>query len=102
MPEKSILEIVDNQIEIADKIGLPACAFSREEALRIRDLLNGAGEALEVLLCDGQIDGDHHKAWVIDQAVQRLTGKEYKAVIAAYMDGEDGPSTYGWYQGIAP
>ena len=103
MTEKSILEIVENQIDISDKIGLPACAFSREEALRIRDLLNGAGEALEVLLCYGQIEGDHHRCWVIDQAVRRITGKEYDAVIAASCENEDDPSDpYEWDTGIAP
>ncbi len=74
----------------------------------------------------GQIDGDHHKAWVIDQMVRALTGcpvetrqandsngkpyeykcqggnDEYWTWITGYADGEDGPDTYVWDTGIAP
>jgi hypothetical protein len=31
-------------------------------------------EALDVMVRYGGTDGDHHKAWVIDQAVRCLTG----------------------------
>jgi len=74
----------------------------------------------------GQIDGAHHKAWVIDQMVRALTGcptvqkvahdyrgqeyayeaqgesDEYLTFIREYQDGEDGPETYEWDEGIAP
>lgn len=50
----------------------------------------------------GQIDGDHHKTWVIDQMLRALTGDRYAEVIADYRDGEDGPETYTWDEGIAP
>jgi hypothetical protein len=49
----------------------------------------------------GQTDGDHHKAYVIDQVV-RLLAEDYDAWIAEYRDGEDGPETYSWDTGIAP
>jgi hypothetical protein len=58
--------------------------------------------ALELLAADGQVDGDHHKAWTIDQTVRILTGDGYDAWIAEYRDGEDGPETYYWDEGIAP
>lgn len=75
---------------------------------------------------DGQVDGEHHKAWVIDQMVRALTGcppvtetaqladgypytyiaqgesEEYQRFIAKYKAGEDGPETYSWEEGIAP
>ncbi len=82
--------------------------------------------AIEVAIQYGGIDGDHHKAWVIDQMLRQLTGcpkvqrtaldcrnesytyealgesQEYTDLIAAACDGEDGPETYGWDAGIPP
>lgn len=74
----------------------------------------------------GGIDGDHHKAWVIDQMVRALTGcpmvtreakdyrgepytyetqgesDEYRKLVAEAKSGEDGPETYSWDEGIPP
>lgn len=61
-----------------------------------------AEAALRVLLDYSQIDGAHHKNWVIDQAVRHLAGPYYEELIAAYKAGEDGPETYEWNEGIAP
>ena len=61
-----------------------------------------AESALRVLLDYSQIDGAHHKAWVIDQAVRHLAGPYYEELIAAYKTGEDGPETYEWNEGIEP
>ena len=58
--------------------------------------------ALNIAMNYGQIDGDHHKAWVIDQMVRRLTGKDYKKWVSEAMAGEDGPATYSYETGIAP
>ena len=82
--------------------------------------------ALGLAVQYGQIDGDHHKAWVIDQMVRALTGcpeitktatdhrgeefnydalgesDEYLHFIAEAKDGRDGPDTYSWNEGIAP
>lgn len=68
--------------------------MSEELAKRIKD-------ALEVAEFGG-IDGGHHKMWVIDQMVRALTGPDYGAWVAAFKDGEDGPDTYEWDEGIAP
>jgi len=57
---------------------------------------------LDLLAADGQVDGQHHLRWVIDQAVRILTGEGYGAWITEYCDGEDGPGTYSWDEGIAP
>ena len=46
----------------------------------------------------GQIDGDHHKTWVIDQMIRELLGTEYDNFIKEYE--EDGE--YTWDIGIAP
>jgi hypothetical protein len=56
----------------------------------------------------GQIDGAHHRAWVIDQMVRALFGddelgrREYAAWVVAMKAGDDGPETYGYDEGIAP
>lgn len=58
--------------------------------------------ALEIAIRYGGIDGDHHKAWVIDQMVRALTDDRYETVVADACDGADGPDTYDWDEGIAP
>jgi hypothetical protein len=58
--------------------------------------------ALQVLLNFGQTDGAHHKLWTIDQAVRHLAGNRYNELITAYKNGEDGPESYQWEEGIAP
>lgn len=58
--------------------------------------------AIELAVQYGGIDGDHHKAWVIDQMVRILAGDQYDAIVAAAKNGEDGPDTWGWEVGIAP
>ncbi len=75
----------------------------------------------------GQIDGAHHKLWVLDQAARILMGtslvvkqakwddgqseyrvstgkpsKQYLKWVDALRDGEDGPETYGYDEGLAP
>lgn len=59
-------------------------------------------KALELARKYGGIDGDHHKAWVIDQMVRALTGDKYAEFVAGSKVGEDGPDTYEWNEGIAP
>lgn len=59
-------------------------------------------KALEVAESYSQIDGSHHKAWVIDQMVRALLSGKYKKWIRKYKDGEDGANTYEWDKGIAP
>lgn len=76
----------------------------------------------------GQIDGEHHKTWVLDQAARIAHGnkievklakwddgqseyrvnlvkaptKEYKNWVKEMKDGEDGPESYSYDEGIAP
>lgn len=87
---------------------------------------NRIKKALEIAISYGGIDGAHHKDWVIDQMVRALTGcpmekataldcnkkvyeyehqgvsEEYAKLIKEACDGEDGPETYSWEEGIAP
>ena len=59
-------------------------------------------KALDIALKYGQIDGAHHKTWVIDQIVRVLSGDCYEELIEENNRGEDGPNTYNWDIGIAP
>lgn len=83
-------------------------------------------DALEFAYIYGQVDGGHHKAWVIDQMVRVLTdcpevvvedvdsqgfaysyttqgeSEEYRTFIQKHNNGEDGPDTYYWDEGITP
>ncbi len=83
-------------------------------------------KALDFAVRYGGIQGDHHKAWVIDQMVRALTGcpeveasavdcnglpytytkqgesEEYLKLVAEAKAGEDGPNTYDWNEGITP
>ena len=60
--------------------------------------------AIDLAVRFGGIDGDHHKAWVIDQMVRALAGtpEEYDRIVTEACDGEDGPETYTWEVGIPP
>lgn len=57
-----------------------------------------AEKALRILIDHGMADGEHHKQWVIDQAIRALAGAYYKDLIEAYKEGD----TYDWEVGIAP
>lgn len=59
-------------------------------------------QAIELAVRYGQIDGDHHKNWVIDQMIRLLAGDRYAAIITDAKVGEDGPNTYDWDCGIPP
>ena len=59
-------------------------------------------DALQIIVNYGGIDGDHHKAWVLDQVTRILCGDAYNAFVAEATDGEDGPDSYKWEVGIAP
>lgn len=55
-------------------------------------------EAVKIALQYGAIDGDHHKAWVIDQILRKLLGlKEYKKTINDWEEEDD-----EWQVGIPP
>lgn len=58
--------------------------------------------ALEIAVKHGGHDGEHHKAWVIDQMVRVLAGDRYAGIVRAACMGVDGPETYRWDVGIAP
>lgn len=59
-------------------------------------------KALELAWSYGQIDGEHHKMWVIDQMVRALLGEEtYQEFVEAY-ETPYGDEYWKWDNGIAP
>jgi hypothetical protein len=84
--------------------------------------------AMHILECYGWIDGAHHKDWVLDQIARVMKGtpveiklakwdngheeyrvdtveppsQEYLDWVKEMCDGEDGPNTYSYDEGIAP
>jgi len=52
----------------------------------------------------GQIDGSHHRLWVIDQMVRDLCGDEdvYKQWVAKFEEPLENGDYYEWDCGIAP
>lgn len=54
--------------------------------------------ALEFAMSYGQIDGDHHKAWVIDQLVRILASDDYDHFVDEAKSGGE----YDWDVGVAP
>ena len=69
---------------------------------RMTDLEARIEKALAIATSYGGTDGDHHKAWVIDQMCRALLQDRYAGHVAEACMGEDGPNTYGWDEGIAP
>ena len=61
--------------------------------------------AIDLGIRYGQIDGSHHKMWVIDQMMRILTGSEYEKIIkenSLPKEGDDEDAVYEWDCGIAP
>lgn len=60
-------------------------------------------KALEIAYDYGQIDGAHHRLWVIDQMVRALLGDdEYQKWVETYEMPEEDGEGYKWDCGIAP
>jgi hypothetical protein len=73
----------------------PAATRTREERI---------DGACDLIRDYGDIDGAHHKQWLLDQVLRMLCvdNDEYSAWVAAYETGSDGPYTYEWDVGRAP
>lgn len=91
------IQHLQRELEQLDPEDAPykAIAFAIEAINRVHNTLSMAIQY-------GQFDGEHHKAWAIDQMVRRLTGDQYNSVVAEACDGDDGPDSYTWELGIPP
>lgn len=60
-----------------------------------------AQEALLIAYRYGQIEGDHHKAWVIDQMVRALLGGDPQAYLE-WVAGYEEDGEFCWREGTPP
>ena len=60
-------------------------------------------QAVDLAWQYAQIDGEHHKMWVIDQMVRTLLGEEkYKKWLEERAKEEEGRGGKGCHNGICP
>ena len=94
----AIIDDIELRARVSVKIS------SRVSCLADR-LIEKEKTATKALACArdyGQIDGGHHKMWVIDQMCRHILGDDYDEFVTKAKVGEDGPETYDWDTGIAP
>ncbi len=95
-------EISVNPSWYADN-GTPVDAETGDDMSYVRtEVSDKTQEAIDLAIQFGGIDGSHHKMWVIDQMLRILLGDKYAETIKEICNGEDGPNTYEWDEGIAP
>ena len=56
--------------------------------------------ALDLISEYGEIDGAHHKQWLLDQVVRMLTGNEYE--YDRWVESHLKETEYQWDEGVAP
>jgi len=72
------------------------------------DIITSTGDdriqkAIELLVEYNDIDGAHHKDWVMDQTLRILAGTKYQSVVeSACFNDENPDEPYEWEFGIAP
>lgn len=69
----------------------------RDYKAEYESLANKVNRAVHIAN-DGQIDGAHHRLWVIDQMVRVLLGDMYSEFVDRYEENGE----YEWDTGIAP
>jgi hypothetical protein len=57
---------------------------------------------LDLIKTYGGFDGSHHKQWLLNEIVQKLTGNGYSEWVKNYQKRENGQEIYEWNTGIAP
>lgn len=77
---------------------------SKENILEIAEMLDcrWSHAKIATFIIQANFDGAHHKQWVLDQILRYIAQENYDKLIAWANDGEDGPNTYSWDEGIAP
>ena len=63
----------------------------------IQQLENKQQKVIDLIFQYGQIDGEHHKTWVIDQIIRILLEEQYDKWVKEYEEDD-----YTWKTGIAP
>ena len=98
IPQKRA-EAIDMSIQALEEVEQYRALGTVEELKEAREKQISIGLVLDLAWRYGQIDGAHHKMWVIDQMVRALCGseEEYKKWVSKYTDDD-----YDWDCGIAP
>ena len=91
-------ELMDSEVKALKNI----LAELKQKDKRIQELEEERQKVLDLIFEYGQIDGGHHKMWVIDQIVRILTKDKYNEWIKNYVYDEETGDTYSWDKGIAP
>lgn len=59
--------------------------------------------AVDLILTYGQVDGAHHKMWLIDQVLRMLTKENYDEIIKNWcLNQEEDECELEWDIGISP
>lgn len=67
-----------------------------------KDMPQSIQDAIKVIVDYGDIDGSHHKQWILDQALRYLMGNEYQEWRDRY-DLAMARNDYSiWDEGVAP
>ena len=97
------------KIEHANWIGMSnqsaisnVLAEREQDKKRMQELEEERKKVLDLIFEYGQIDGGHHKMWVIDQIVRILTRDKYNEWVKNYVYDEETGDVYSWDKGIAP
>ena len=94
-------EVIDNAIQ---RLWEYEALGTVEELKEAREKRMNIGLALDLAWRYGQVDGSHHKMWVIDQMARSLCGneEEYKKWVSKYTEPLEDDDYYEWDCGIAP
>lgn len=92
---------MDNLKEVQNDLKCLLAEREQDKA-RIQELEEERKRVLDLIFEYGQIDGGHHKMWVIDQIVRILTKDGYNEWVKNYVYDEETGDIYSWDKGIAP
>jgi hypothetical protein len=110
MPEKEVIIVTeDGHVFFDEELAARREAKAKKEhdaimakLQRLADRYARVDLVLDLIRDNGGAPGSDHKQWILDQVVRILTGDEYLRWLKEYANGEDGPATYEWDEGVAP
>ena len=107
----SLSGINNNQVyEIIAKQTIKAMLENTTDKTKVKDVVkfkepemnDKEKQIMNLIESYGGIDGAHHKQWIIDQVARIIKGFQYEQWVTEMKDGEDGPESYSYDEGIAP
>jgi hypothetical protein len=90
-------------IGVVDQVPNPDSTMESSDPSMGGPLQRAAVElAIAIILRHGQLGLPSHKSWVIDQVLRLLAADRYDELRSQACDGDEGPDTYDWDEGIPP